>query len=259
MKKDEWKTYITNRKKANIYSRYKGVGWNKRKQLWRAYIAKDKKQYHLGYYECENDAALAYNKAVIDMKCNYTLNDLTNQGDKYIHMTNLDSTKTDFMKVREFQKAFNCPAPEMPTPLDDKLVTNRANFIMEEVVELLYASSDGDKLKFNDFVHNLINSIYDTYDKQLTKPFPEDRLIGQVDALIDIKYFAEGGLVETSVIPDKIFDIVHSANMQKLFSDGNPHYNEVGKVIKPDGWEAPEPKIEEEIKRQIDLGTLRFN
>jgi len=174
-------------------------------------------------------------------------------------MTDTNKQKTNFEKVREFQKAFNCPAPDVPIPLDDKLVTNRANFIMEEVVELLYASSDGDKLKFNEFVHNLINSIYDTYDKQLTKPFPEDRLIGQVDALIDIKYFAEGGLVETSVIPDEIFDIVHNANMQKLFSDGLPRYNGVGKVIKPDGWEAPEPKIEEEIKRQIDLGTMRFN
>ncbi|WP_411735074.1 HAD family hydrolase [Paenibacillus sp. M2] len=174
-------------------------------------------------------------------------------------MQNSINIKTDFMKVREFQKAFNCPAPETPTALDDKLVTNRANFIMEEVVELLYASSDGDKDKFREFTNNLISSIYDTYDKQLTKPFPEDRLIGQVDALIDIKYFAEGGLVEASVIPDEIFNIVHCANMQKLFPDGKPHYNTVGKVIKPDGWEAPEPKIEKEIKRQIDLGTLRFN
>ncbi|WP_440109979.1 HAD family hydrolase [Paenibacillus sp. QZ-Y1] len=167
--------------------------------------------------------------------------------------------KTDFEKVREFQKAFNCPAPEVPTPLDDKLATNRANFIMEEVVELLYASSDGDRDKFQRFINNLIASVFDTFKKQLDKPFPEDRLIGQVDALIDIKYFAEGGLVETSVIPDEIFNIVHNANMQKLFPDGLPHYNEVGKVVKPDGWEAPEPKIEEEIKRQIDLGTLRFN
>ncbi|PIH59023.1 HAD family hydrolase [Paenibacillus sp. LK1] len=173
-------------------------------------------------------------------------------------MTVLNRQKTNFEKVREFQKAFNCPAPEEPTALDDKLVTNRANFIMEEVVELLYASSNGNKLKFNEFVHNLIKSIYDTYDKQLTKPFPEDRLIGQIDALIDIKYFAEGGLVEASVIPDKIFDIVHNANMQKIFPDGKPHYNEVGKVIKPDRWEAPEPKIEEEIKRQIELGASRF-
>ncbi|MGG1671466.1 hypothetical protein ACIFOE_12600 [Paenibacillus sp. NRS-1783] len=165
---------------------------------------------------------------------------------------------SDFFKVREFQKAFNCPAPEKPTVLSDKLAMNRASFILEEVIELLYATSS-DKERFDKFFAELILNAEETYKKQLTKPFPEDHLIGQIDALIDIKYFAEGGLVEASVVPDKIFDIVHNVNLSKLFPDGKPHYNEVGKVIKPEGWEAPEPKIEEEVKRQIDLGAKRFN
>ncbi|WP_413986343.1 hypothetical protein [Paenibacillus polymyxa] len=165
---------------------------------------------------------------------------------------------SDFFKVREFQKAFNCPAPDVPTILSDKLAINRASFILEEVIELLYATA-GNKERFDKFFAELVLNAEKTYDKQLTKPFPEDRLIGQIDALIDIKYFAEGGLVEASVVPDRIFDLVHQANMSKIFPDGEPHYNEVGKVIKPEGWEAPEPKIEEEVKRQIKLGTKRFN
>ncbi|MEJ3719285.1 hypothetical protein WGM54_14795 [Paenibacillus polymyxa] len=165
---------------------------------------------------------------------------------------------SDFFKVREFQKAFNCPAPDVPTILSDKLVINRASFILEEVIELLYATA-GNKERFDKFFAELVLNAEETYDKQLTKPFPEDRLIGQIDALTDIKYFAEGGFVETSVIPDRIFDLVHQANMSKIFPDGKPHYNEVGKVIKPEGWEAPEPKIEEEVKRQIKLGAKRFN
>ncbi|MBG9766042.1 hypothetical protein ABD78_19980 [Paenibacillus polymyxa] len=169
-----------------------------------------------------------------------------------------DSHASDFFKVREFQKAFNCPAPDVPTILSDKLAINRASFILEEVIELLYATA-GNKERFDKFFAELVLNAEETYDKQLTKPFPEDRLIGQIDALTDIKYFAEGGFVETSVIPDKIFDLVHQANMSKIFPDGKPHYNEVGKVIKPEGWEAPEPKIEEEVKRQIKLGAKRFN
>ncbi|MGR6760264.1 hypothetical protein ACU1JV_00275 [Paenibacillus sp. T2-29] len=165
---------------------------------------------------------------------------------------------SDFFKVREFQKAFNCPAPDVPTILSDKLAINRASFILEEVIELLYATA-GNKERFDKFFAELVLNAEKTYDKQLTKPFPEDNLIGQIDALIDIKYFAEGGLVEASVVPDRIFDLVHQANMSKIFPDGEPHYNEVGKVIKPEGWEAPEPKIEEEVKRQIKLGTKRFN
>jgi predicted HAD superfamily Cof-like phosphohydrolase len=165
---------------------------------------------------------------------------------------------SDFFKVREFQKAFNCPAPDVPTVLSDKLAINRASFVLEEVIELLYATA-GDKDRFDKFFAELILNAEETYKKQLTKPFPEERLIGQIDALIDIKYFAEGGLVETSVVPDRIFDLVHQANMSKIFSDGKPHYDKVGKVIKPEGWEAPEPKIEEEVKRQIKLGAKRFN
>ena len=39
-------------------------------------------------------------------------------------------------------------------------------------------------------------------------------------------------------------DIVQRANMAKLWPDGKPHYNpKDGKVIKPAGWEDPEPKI----------------
>lgn len=166
--------------------------------------------------------------------------------------------KTDFEKVREFQKAFNCPAPEEPTELNDKLAMNRASFIMEEVIELLYATA-GTKERFNNMYFELILNAKRTYVKQLTKPFPEDKLIGQVDALTDILYFTNGGFVESGVIPDEIFNIVHSANMNKIFPDGKPHYNEVGKVIKPEGWEAPEPKIEEEINRQIEQGAKRFN
>ncbi|MEC4565530.1 hypothetical protein L8C07_06190 [Paenibacillus sp. CMAA1739] len=164
---------------------------------------------------------------------------------------------SDFFKVRKFQKAFNCPAPEEPSVLSDKLAMNRASFILEEVIELLYATS-GNKERFDKFFAELILNAEETYKKQLTKSFPEDRLIGQIDALIDIKYFTEGGLVEASVVPDRIFDLVHQANMSKIFPDGKPHYNEVGKVIKPEGWEAPEPKIEEEVKRQIKLGSKRF-
>ncbi|MWO10827.1 HAD family hydrolase, partial [Escherichia coli] len=59
----------------------------------------------------------------------------------------------------------------------------------------------------------------------------------------------------------KIFEIVHQANMGKLFPDGKPHYHPVtNKVLKPDNWEeqcAPEPKIAKEIQRQIAQATRK--
>ncbi|WP_139116789.1 hypothetical protein [Paenibacillus polymyxa] len=195
---------------------------------------------------------------VLNKKDTETIAKITEILKSSIKNPKVSESNSDFFKVREFQKAFNCPAPDVPTVLSDKLAINRASFILEEVIELLYATS-GNKERFDRFFAELILNAEETYKKQLTKPFPEDRLIGQIDALIDIKYFAEGGLVETSVVPDRIFYLVHQANMSKIFPDGKPHYDKVGKVIKPEGWEAPEPKIEEEVKRQIKLGAKRFN
>lgn len=170
------------------------------------------------------------------------------------------NNKSQFEQVREFHTAFNCPAPEVPTELSDKLSMNRASFIMEEVIELLYATA-GDKERFDRFFAKLMLNAEKTYDKQLTKSFPENKLIGQIDAFTDILYFANGGFVETGIIPDNVFNIVHRANMGKIFPDEKPHYNEVGKVIKPDNWEAdhaPEPKIQIEVSKQIELGAKRF-
>lgn len=169
--------------------------------------------------------------------------------------------KTDFEKAREFQKAFNCPAPDVPTPLSDAQAMNRASFAAEEAIELLFATAM-DKEKFKHMYKEFLVRLDKSYHKQLTKELPPSKLIGQVDALIDLKYFAEGGLVEASVIPDAIFDSVHQANMGKIWDDGKPHYDEYGKIIKPPNWEkdfAPEPKIAEEINRQIELGATRFN
>lgn len=46
----------------NSSSKYKGVGWDTRKKTWRAYIQINQKYMHLGYFEIEEDAALAYNE-----------------------------------------------------------------------------------------------------------------------------------------------------------------------------------------------------
>lgn len=44
-------------------SRFKGVSWFVRHELWRAYIVVDYKQIHLGYFKSEHEAAEAYNAA----------------------------------------------------------------------------------------------------------------------------------------------------------------------------------------------------
>lgn len=50
------------RKRSGTYSRYKGVSKMGNTKKWRAYIVKNYKQYHLGLFEDEIDAAKEYNK-----------------------------------------------------------------------------------------------------------------------------------------------------------------------------------------------------
>jgi hypothetical protein len=44
-------------------SRYKGVYFNKNEQMWRAHIVVKGKEKHLGYFQDERDAGIAYNRA----------------------------------------------------------------------------------------------------------------------------------------------------------------------------------------------------
>lgn len=118
--------------------------------------------------------------------------------------------------VKDFQMRFGHPYRDTPKLLDTDRVCKRYNWMLEEINEFKEA-----------------NDIYE-----------------QADAMIDLMYFALGTLVEMGVKPDKIFEIVHKANMDKLWSDGKPHFKEDGKTVKPEGWKDPYPKIKEEIDNQ---------
>jgi predicted HAD superfamily Cof-like phosphohydrolase len=123
-----------------------------------------------------------------------------------------------YNEIRKFHKAFGQPAPDEPTMLTPERKESRIKWMQEELDEYKEAST-----------------IYD-----------------EIDALIDILYFTVGTLVEHGVKPDPVFDIVQSANMRKLWSDGKPRFREEdGKIMKPPGWYAPEPLIEQEIDRQV--------
>jgi hypothetical protein len=60
-------SFSTNKTKKKTSSIYKGVTWNKRDNVWYATIMKDRKHIHLGSFDNEHDAAIAYNKAAIEI------------------------------------------------------------------------------------------------------------------------------------------------------------------------------------------------
>ena len=119
----------------------------------------------------------------------------------------------------------------------------------------MYGVAEGDEAEFSDLVEKLHESVEQAKEKVLTKGEKvEDALTAEVDALTDLLYFTYGSFALIGVDPQPIFEIVHRANMGKLFPDGKPRYHPVtNKVMKPEDWQqnyAPEPLIKEEIDRQ---------
>ena len=120
----------------------------------------------------------------------------------------------EYKMVKDFHKAFGHPIADKPTEMKFGRKATRRRWMTEELDEFLVA-----------------RDIY-----------------GQTDAMIDLIYFALGTLVELGIPPAEVFKVVQDANMAKLH-DGEPKYREDGKIIKPEGWQPPEPKIKKIIDK----------
>lgn len=120
--------------------------------------------------------------------------------------------------VRLFHLLFGHPAPLKPEVQPPELVERRAKWIRSEVTELEEATT-----------------VYE-----------------QADAYLDIIYFAVGGLVELGIkFTHRLWRLVQSANLAKIWPDGSIRKNEAGKVQKPDGWTAPDAAIAMAIDEEV--------
>jgi len=133
----------------------------------------------------------------------------------------------EYNLVKDFHKSFNHPFSETPKSMEMDRATSRYSWMLEEINEFLEAVHDED-------------------------------IVEQADAMIDVIYFALGTLVEIGVDPQPLFDIVQNANMSKLWSDGKAHYYQDGKVMKPEGWEDPHPKLVVEVERQSSITSYKI-
>lgn len=64
-------------------------------------------------------------------------------------------------------------------------------------------------------------------------------LVETIDGLLDTIYVAVGWLLELGLTPDEInrgMDEVHASNLTKVDNDGQPVYDEGGKVLKGDNY-----------------------
>lgn len=76
----------------------------------------------------------------------------------------------------------------------------------------------------------------------------------QADALVDAIYYICDTAVRHGMNLDRIFEIVHGANMQKVV-EGRVIRRDDGKILKPEGWQDPGPLLLDEVARQERDGS----
>ena len=98
------------------------------------------------------------------------------------------------------------------------------------------ASLSSDKI--NDLRINLIEEELNEFKEAISKKDLEE----VADALTDILYVTYGAGHAFGINLDDCFDEVQKSNMSKLGDDGNPIYNENGKVMKGPKYFKPDLK-----------------
>ena len=116
---------------------------------------------------------------------------------------------SNFKKVGTFMKTFGQEVKTKPSFSSDKINKLRIDLIKEELDELQEAMKNNDLLEV-------------------------------ADALTDILYVTYGAGHAFGINLDKCFDEVQNSNMSKLGENGEPIYNETGKVMKGPNYFKPD-------------------
>ena len=116
---------------------------------------------------------------------------------------------SNFNKVGIFMKTFGQEVKTKPSFSSDKINKLRIDLIKEELDELKEAMKNNDLLEV-------------------------------ADALTDILYVTYGAGHAFGINLDKCFDEVQNSNMSKLGENGEPIYNESGKVMKGPNYFKPD-------------------
>ena len=116
---------------------------------------------------------------------------------------------SNFNKVGTFMKTFGQQVKTKPSFSSEKINKLRIDLIKEELDELQEAMKNSDLLEV-------------------------------ADALTDILYVTYGAGHAFGIDLDKCFEEVQNSNMSKLGKNGEPIYNESGKVMKGPNYFKPD-------------------
>jgi hypothetical protein len=55
------------KKREGVSSQYRGVHWHRRNKKWQVLLSVDSKRKYIGSFDCEHEAAIAWNKAALEV------------------------------------------------------------------------------------------------------------------------------------------------------------------------------------------------
>lgn len=159
------------------------------------------------------------------------------------------SKDSDAELVRQFTRESSDPLhlPNEPTLMTKDEIFFLFKMMLDEMMELGATVDEAHEIKYA-----MIKMIAESKDIPQITGVPVEVLIGeQADALVDCYYYSLNAAAKKGVNLSKVFNVVHAANMAKRDpTTGKFLKRQDGKIIKPEGWVAP--NITAEIKKQIE-------
>lgn len=128
--------------------------------------------------------------------------------------------------VLQFTKKAEFDVPDRPVPLNKLQLEHIVNMVLDELTELRKAANEN---------------------------VTEQAILKQSDAFIDIIYYILDCANRQGWNLQKLFKLVHLANMNKIVDSVNK--SESGKILKPVNWQSPDEDMLKIIKQQIREGS----
>lgn len=137
---------------------------------------------------------------------------------------------TPMKNVTEFHDKFHRDGKgRHERPISISIINARLRLIVEEFEEVLEA------------VVGCVTLLKDTNTTTATYELMEKSTRSHLaKELADLLYVVYGTAEELGIPLEEVFAKVHESNMSKLWSDGEVHYNDFGKIMKPPTYKAPD-------------------
>lgn len=143
--------------------------------------------------------------------------------------------------VRKFMDAFDQSIRTTPTAdITPEEQVLRVQLVVEEALE--FAEAMGVTVAFPiDLAETQYVEVARNRDKIRHHVYQPVDLVEAADALADLHVVTFGSEITMGIPGADVFDAVHESNMEKLVN-GKPLKNEIGRVVKPEGWRPPNIK-----------------